>query len=93
MFLSLALCVITLGQAQAESPPIAALVTLPAHLPQAITVAFSPNGKWLATSGANRFVSLRDPTTGEIRHVLSGHLGLVHQVAFSPDSTLLASAS
>jgi WD40 repeat protein len=87
MSLSLLLTIATLAQ-----EPVEPLVTLAAHQPQAITVAFSPDGKWLATSGANKFVTLRDPTTGQIRHVPTGHPGLVHEVAFSLDSTLLASA-
>ncbi len=89
--LSLALCLAALAQ-PTEAPPVGPLVSLPAHEPQAITVAFSSDGQWLASSGANRFVSLRDPLTGEIRRVFTGHPGLVHEVAFSPDSELLASA-
>src|SRR5437762_8127324 len=88
----LTIAIALLAQAAAELRPLEPVVTLPAHQPQAMTVAFSPDGKWLATSGANKFVTLRDPTTGEIRRVLTGHPGLVHEVAFSPDSTLLASA-
>jgi WD40 repeat protein len=92
MLLSFTICLAVLGQTQAEALPVKALVSLPAHQPQAIAVAFSPDGNWLATSGANSFVSLRDPTSGAIKRVLTGHPGLVHEVAFSPDSTLLASA-
>jgi WD40 repeat protein len=92
MLLSFAIRLALLCQAPAEAPPAQALVKMPAHLPQAIAVAFSPDGKWMATSGANSFVSLRDPTNGEIKRVLTGHPGLVHEVAFSPDSKLLASA-
>lgn len=69
-----------------------AIVSLPAHQPQAIAVAFSSDGNWLATSGANGFVTFRDPTSGAGKRVLTGHPGLVHDVVFSPDSTLLASA-
>jgi WD40 repeat protein len=80
------------SQPGAQTQAVGPLVTLSAHLPQAITVAYSPDGQWLATSGANGFVTLRDPATGEIRQVLTGHPGLVHEVAFSPDNAWLASA-
>jgi len=92
MLLSFTICLAVFGQTQVEALPVEPLVSLPAHQPQAIAVAFSPDGNWLATSGANRFVTLRDPTSGAIQRVLTGHPGLVHEVVFSPDSTLLASA-
>src|SRR3954471_14949918 len=87
-----AITLILLAQAPAELRLLEPIVTLPAHQPQAMTVAFSPDGKWLATSGANKFVTLRHPANGEVQRVLTGHPGLVHEVAFSPDSSLLASA-
>jgi len=92
MLSPLLLTITVLAQAPATQLPIEPIVTLPAHQPQAIAVAFSPDGKSMATSGANRFVTVREPATGEIRQVFTGHPGLVHEVAFSPDSTLLASA-
>src|SRR5262245_39586152 len=92
MLLPLALGMTVLAQAAPSLPPVEPIVTLPAHQPEAITVAFSSDGKWMATSGANGFVTLREPATGEIRQVFTGHPGLVHEVAFSQDSALLASA-
>jgi WD40 repeat protein len=92
MLSPLHLAITVLAQAPATQLPIEPIVTLSAHQPQAIAVAFSPDGKSMATSGANRFVTVREPATGEIRQVFTGHPGLVHEVAFSPGSTLLASA-
>jgi WD40 repeat protein len=58
-------------------------------------VAFSPNGKLLASSTFDKTVRLWDAATGEARgEPLTGHTDHVIAVAFSPeDSNLLASAS
>ena len=53
---------------------------------------FSPNGKILAC-GEGQNVKLWDITTGELITTFRGHIGLVHYLAFSPDGSILASAS
>jgi WD40 repeat protein len=58
-------------------------------------VAFSLDGKLLATAGADGYVRLWNPATGEPIGALPAHTGpesVVTAVAFSPDGTLLASA-
>ena len=92
MFAPQVVALLMLAQTPAELRPLEPIGTLPAHQPQAMTVAFSPDGMWMATSGANKFVTLREPSTADIRRVFSGHPGIGHEVAFSPDSSLLASA-
>ena len=56
-------------------------------------VAFSPDGKWLATGGWDRTIKLWDAATGEERLTIFGHEGFVLDLAFSPDSRTLASTS
>jgi len=57
------------------------------------SVAFSPDGKHLATSGYNRKLKIYDASTGQELLSLVGHRGNVWAVAFSPDGTRLASAT
>jgi dipeptidyl aminopeptidase/acylaminoacyl peptidase/Flp pilus assembly protein TadD len=55
-------------------------------------VAFSPDGKRLASAGEDSTVRLRDIATGEPALTLQGHTGWVTRVAWSPDGKRLASA-
>ena len=53
---------------------------------------FSPDGKILAC-GEGQNVKLWDITTGELITTFRGHIGIVHYLAFSPDGSILTSAS
>jgi WD40 repeat protein len=53
-------------------------------------VAFSPDGKTLASGGEDSLVRLWDVGTGKLQHTLKGRRGWVDAVAFSPDGKLVA---
>jgi WD40 repeat protein/serine/threonine protein kinase len=58
-----------------------------------VSVAFSPDGRRLASAGYDRIVRLWDTATGHEVLALRGHADLVGRVLFSPDGQRLASAS
>jgi WD40 repeat protein len=67
--------------------------TLRQHTDGVTAVAFSPNGKILASGGRDRTILLWDTDTWEARGPLTGHSGEVIALAFSPDGKQLASVT
>ncbi len=65
-------------------------ITLEGHTGSVTTVAFSHDGKTLASGGDNT-IRLWDPMTGEQLHKLKGHKDSVHDITFSPNNSTLAS--
>jgi WD40 repeat protein len=56
-------------------------------------LAFSSDGKWLASGGSDKTARIWDVSTGETRHTLRGHTNSIHDAAFSPDGSRLVTAS
>jgi WD40 repeat protein len=67
--------------------------TLSGHRHYVFSVAFSPDGKLLASGSWDGTIKLWDTATGRELRTLSGYTGYVRSVAFSPDGKILASGS
>ena len=66
---------------------------LKGHTSRVRSVAFSPDGKTLASGAWDGLVKLWDVATGENIATFEGHTAGVNSVAYSPDGTTLASGA
>ncbi|GHO66890.1 hypothetical protein KSC_057820 [Ktedonobacter sp. SOSP1-52] len=78
---------------KASKPPLGTtLLVLDTHIDLITSLAWSPNGLYLASSNG-KTVALWDPETSQLLATYTGHRRDVTAVAWSPDGTCLASAS
>jgi WD40 repeat protein len=63
------------------------------HLGAVTAVVFSPDGKWLASAGADHTIKLWNSTSGKEVFTLKSHSHRLTSLAFSPDGVRLISGS
>ena len=64
---------------------------LPKHRYSVNSVAWSPDGRWIATGSGDSSVRVWSATTGELEERLLGHTGVVNTVDWAADSRRLVS--
>jgi WD40 repeat protein/transcriptional regulator with XRE-family HTH domain len=74
-------------------PELHLLLNIPAHPGGVPDVAYSPDGRLIASIGARQEVKVWDASSGELLHTFVGADEISSSVAFSPDGKTLAAAS
>jgi len=78
---------------QTEEVWTSLIQTLTGHSGSVQCIAFSPDGKQIASGSYDRTIKLWDAATGDLQKTLEGHLDLVRCIVFSPDGKQIASGS
>ena len=67
--------------------------SLPRHAAGVTTIAWSPEGHYLASASLDKTVQVWDVGTGQKISSYQGHAGMIYAVVWLPDGKHIASAS
>lgn len=89
----------TLPNITSNTPPPAKRMTIDnrnvlvftGHLASVNSIAWSPDGKLIASASDDTYVEIFDASSGQLKVIYSGHTEEVAAVAWSPDGKLIAS--
>ncbi|MBE9137034.1 hypothetical protein IQ254_07435 [Nodosilinea sp. LEGE 07088] len=76
-----------------DADDIRPLLTCKGHKGWVQSLAFSPDGQWLASGSHDQTIRLWNSSTGQCVKTLRGYSGPIQALAFSPDGSCLASGS
>lgn len=85
--------IISQGENRTTQPGNSIIQTYFGHNSWVSTLAWSPNGQWIASGGGDCTVQVWNVATGETHSVYHGHTNYVQAVAWSPDGQYIASGS
>lgn len=80
-----------LAQSTTTQPERPELILQNGHSQRSDGLAFSPDGRYLASGSSDATIRIWDAATGNELRMLAGHTGGVRAVVFSPNGQLLAS--
>ena len=83
----------TVGPTPTPAPYGTNFATFQAHNNIVLNMAYSPDGKTLATASEDGTVKLWDTSNNQLKATLAGHTGPVRAIAFAPNGKYLVSGS
>ena len=84
-------CAVLLFGLDVEAKEDVQIVLQTGHTADVLSVAFSPDGRYIVSGGLDNTVRLWERETGKQVRIFEGHTSWVFSVAFSPDGRYIVS--